>query len=152
LKDSARRVSIYCGGAAATVSLLAEFHLRCDSRANILTLIADTDGNIFDSITPVKWESSEKWKGDNSLRSFLFTLTNPHRVPLGKFALRAEQKQYAVGYNPVDDNYNQNRHSYTRMWNWRSNSAYANDTDIKSIFMGAEYFTVKEVEVFKIAD
>jgi hypothetical protein len=34
-----------------------EFHLRCDGRANTLTLIADTDGNVFGGFTPVKWES-----------------------------------------------------------------------------------------------
>jgi hypothetical protein len=31
-----------------------EFHLRCDGRANTLTLIADTDGNVFGGFTPVK--------------------------------------------------------------------------------------------------
>jgi hypothetical protein len=35
-----------------------EFHLHCDGRANTLTLISDTDGNIFGRFTPVKWESS----------------------------------------------------------------------------------------------
>jgi hypothetical protein len=31
-----------------------EFHRRCDGRANILTLIDDTDGNAFGGFTPVK--------------------------------------------------------------------------------------------------
>jgi hypothetical protein len=31
-----------------------EFHLRCDGRANTLTLISDTDGNVFGGFTPVK--------------------------------------------------------------------------------------------------
>jgi hypothetical protein len=34
-----------------------EFHRRCDGRANTLTLIEDTDGNVFGGFTPVKWES-----------------------------------------------------------------------------------------------
>jgi hypothetical protein len=59
-----------------------EFHLRCDGRANTLTLISDTDGNVFGGFTPVEWESGNKWKGDDSLRSFLFTLKNPHDVSL----------------------------------------------------------------------
>jgi hypothetical protein len=56
-------------------------------------LIADTDGNVFGGFTPVKWESpasSSKYKGDDSLRSFLFALRNPHGIPPRKFALRAE--------------------------------------------------------------
>jgi hypothetical protein len=77
-----------------------EFHRRCDGRANPLTVIADTDGNVCGGFTPVKWESDYdgKCKGDNSLRSFLFTLRNPHCVAPQKFALKAEKKQYAIYY------------------------------------------------------
>jgi hypothetical protein len=67
-----------------------EFH-HCDGRANTLTLILDTEGNVFGGFTPVKWES-HVWnrkqgketnclKSDNNLRSFIFTLRNPHCVP-----------------------------------------------------------------------
>jgi hypothetical protein len=47
-----------------------EFHLRCDSRANTLILIADTDGNVFGGFTPVEGESPtlDKVKDDDSLR------------------------------------------------------------------------------------
>jgi hypothetical protein len=58
-----------------------EFHLRCDGRANTLTLIADTDGNVFGGFTPVEWESGNNLpvnKGNDSLRSFRFTLRNTH--------------------------------------------------------------------------
>jgi hypothetical protein len=59
----------------------------------------DTDGNVFGGFTPVKWESRE-WegdgsnclKGDNSRRSLLFTLTNPHGVPPRKLALKKEHQ------------------------------------------------------------
>jgi hypothetical protein len=59
-------------------------------------LIADTDGNIFGGFTPVGWGNNCGYKGDDSLRSFLFTLRNPHGVPPRKFALKAEKKQYAI--------------------------------------------------------
>jgi hypothetical protein len=39
-----------------------EFHRRCDGRANTLTLIVDTDGNVFGGFTSVEWESRE-WNG-----------------------------------------------------------------------------------------
>jgi hypothetical protein len=83
-----------------------EFHLRCDGRANTLMLIRDSEANIFGSFTPVEWESREWngkyanenncYKGDDSLRSFLFTLGNPHSVPPRKFALKGERKQCAI--------------------------------------------------------
>jgi hypothetical protein len=67
----------------------AEFHRRCDCRANTLILILDTDGNVFGGVTPVEWESLG-WKGNDSQWSFLFTLKNTGGVPAWKFTLRAQ--------------------------------------------------------------
>jgi hypothetical protein len=127
-------------------------------------LIADTDGNIFGGFTPVKCESgrSGKYEGDDSLRSFLFTLRNPHCVPPRKFALKAERKQFAIycnsaycaafGHITVSDNCNAKRNRVTRIGTHWRNSTYANDTAFEYFLTGAEYFTVKEIEVFEIAD
>jgi hypothetical protein len=75
-----------------------EFHLRWDGRANTLTVISDTDGNVFGGFTPVKWESPARWKHkvDDSLQSFLFTLRNLNGVPPRKVALRVEKKPSAI--------------------------------------------------------
>jgi hypothetical protein len=143
-----------------------EFHLRCDGHANTLTLIADTDGNVFGGFTPVEWESDRygKNKDDKSLRSFVFTLRNPHCVPPRKFALREDEKHRAINcysvLGPVfpdgivvDDNCNTNTDSFTRIGKrWRGDCAYANDTNFKYFLTGGEKFTVKEIEVFEIAD
>jgi hypothetical protein len=59
-------------------------------------LISDTNGHVFGGFTPVKWDSSGKYKEDDSLRSFLFTLRNPRRVPPRKSALKAAKKHYAI--------------------------------------------------------
>jgi hypothetical protein len=73
-------------------------------------LIVDIDGNIFGGFTPVEWESRVPigWgencgKGDDSLRSFLFTLRNPHGVPPRKFGLKEEKKQDAIVCNSATD-------------------------------------------------
>jgi hypothetical protein len=146
-----------------------EFHRRCDGRANTLTLILDTKGNVFGDFTPVEWKSPArgKHKCDNSLRSFLFTLKNPHGVPPRKFALMAEWKHLAICCNSkccaafgggcscdiaVSDNCNASRNSYTHIGTRWSNRTYANDTAFTGFFTGAEKFTVKEIEVFEIAD
>jgi hypothetical protein len=66
-----------------------EFHRRRDGHANTLTVILDTKGNIFGGFTPLEWESRASWpfnKGDDSLKSFLFTLKNPHNMTARKFA------------------------------------------------------------------
>jgi hypothetical protein len=39
------------------------------------------------------------YEGDDRLRSFVFTLRNPHGLSPGKLALRAKEKQWAIYYN-----------------------------------------------------
>jgi hypothetical protein len=61
-----------------------EFHIRCDGHGSTLTVILDMKGNIFGGFTPLKWESrvfkgyGSDFKADDSLKSFVFTLKNPH--------------------------------------------------------------------------
>jgi hypothetical protein len=144
-----------------------DFHRRCDGRANTLTVILDTAGNLFGGFTPVKWEShrwnkheSDTWKVDHSLRSFLFTLKNPHNIPARRFALKAEEKGLAIvcdyTWGPcfcmdmnVSDNSNANASSSTSL-----DKAYANDTGLPAhtVFTGSPHFQVKEIEVFEITE
>jgi hypothetical protein len=143
-----------------------DFHVRCDGHGNTLTLIEDTAGNIFGGFTPVEWESRTKGpynKADPSLKSFLFTLKNPHNIPARKFALKAEEKDEAIrcdssrGPNFQDigvyDNCNANTHSYA-YFDDDGVDTYANDTGLNGLtfFTGSKWFTVKEIEVFEIAD
>jgi prefoldin subunit 5 len=153
----------------------SEFHRRCDNHSNTLTVILDTNGNIFGGFTPVKWVS-RVWnrkggkdgnclKADDSLRSFLFTLKNPHNVPAKKFALKAETKHTAIGCNSergplfwdltVSDNCNVNTESSA------SGFGYVYSDDVRSsgrTFTGHTFFTwtleftVQEIEVFEIFD
>jgi hypothetical protein len=90
-----------------------EFHSRCDSRANTLTMILDTKGNIFGGFTPVKWKSrmwngkkgseSNTWKVDDSQKSFLFALNNPNNILTKRFVLKAEEKHREIGCNSKRD-------------------------------------------------
>jgi hypothetical protein len=143
----------FCDEEAATVSTLKTF--TSDAR-DTLTLILDTDGNVFGGFTPLQWKSGDKWKCDDSLKSFLFTLENPHNMPARKFALKAEKKQHAIccdsSYGPkfgdisVDDNWNANTRSNT----WFGNTYTG--LDGKIVFTGSSRFQVREIEVFEITD
>jgi hypothetical protein len=145
------------------------FHRRCDGHAPTLTLLRDTDGNIFGGFTPVKWESRQhngKWgrednryKADPSLESFLFTLKNPHNFQARKFALMKGRKDSAIRCDScwapdfydihVSESYNAKARSYSSL-----GCTYANDTDLdgNTVLTGSCHFTVKEIEVFEIAD
>jgi hypothetical protein len=138
-----------------------EFHGRCDGHANTLTVILDTEGNIFGGFTPVEWESRTRGshKADDSQKSFLFTLKNPRNIPARRFALKAEKKCRAIlcksGWGPsfgdiaVSDNCNANTSSAT----WLGDT-YTNDTgrDGANVFAGSANFQVREIEVFEITD
>jgi hypothetical protein len=150
-----------------------EFHGRCDGHANTLTVILDTEGNIFGGFTPVKWQS-RVWNGevgnennclkaDHNLKSFVFTLKNPHNISARRFALKAEMKHQAVycwdqcgpcfGYYLADisvcDGCNVNTFNSTFL-----GRTYTNDTGLneKIVFTGSEKFRVKEIEVFEITE
>jgi hypothetical protein len=136
-----------------------DFHGRCDGHASTLALILDTGGNVFGGFTPLQWESGCKLKCDDSLKSFLFTLKNPHNTPARKFALKAENKEDAICCDSecgpyfadlyVSGNCSANTDSYTSLGN-----AHANDTGLKGeiVFTGPQNFQVREIEVFEITD
>jgi hypothetical protein len=151
-----------------------DFHGRCDGRANTLTLILDTEGNVFGGFTPLQWES-RVWNGkhdnqhncykrDDSLKSFLFTLNNPHNRPARKFALKADRKQYAIncdstngrifGYNSPDILIVENCHADDGSYTDGFGTTDTNDTGLKgkTFFTGSANFTVREIEVFEITD
>jgi hypothetical protein len=137
-----------------------DFHSRCDGHPNTLTVILDTDWNIFGGFTPVKWDSDNRRKADPSLKSFLFTLVNPHNFPARKFALKAERKNKAIFCNSdrgpqffdlyAWDNCNANTASSTSCFG----NNYTNDTGLKgkAFLTGSANFQVKEIEVFEITD
>jgi hypothetical protein len=150
-----------------------DFRGHCDGHANTLTLVLDTEGNIFGGFTPVEWESREYsyqarialgrsncYKADRSLKSFLFTLQNPHDFPAMKFALKAEEKDKAIECNSSwgPAFYNIGVGSYcnanTASSTYAYGSSYANDTglDGNTFFTGSTHFSVKEIEVFEVTD
>jgi hypothetical protein len=147
-----------------------DFHNRCDGHPNTLTVILDMKGNIFGGFTPVKWESrrsnsaadlSDCCTADPSLKSFLFTLKNPHNVPARRFALKAERKDGAIfchsdsGPRFCDIRVCDNCVGPTQVGDTSGfGNVYTNDTGLEGMtfFTGSAYFQVEEIEVFEIAD
>jgi hypothetical protein len=112
-----------------------DFHGRCDGHVPTLILIQDTAGNIFGGFTPVEWASRGASKADPSLRSFLFTLKNPHNFPARKFALKAEKKDKAIccdsscGPRFCDMDLSDGCNASTGSWSDLGN-VYANNTSL----------------------
>jgi hypothetical protein len=143
-----------------------DFHGRCYGRANTLTLILGTGGNVFGGFTPLecqsrvpktKSDSSNGFKCDKSLESFLFTLKNTHSIPARKFALMVQNKVFAIccdsSFGPVFGGMGVrgNCNAKTRSWTCLS-TTHTNDTGPKgnTVFTGSYNFQVREIEVFEI--
>jgi hypothetical protein len=63
-----------------------KFHKRCDNKGPTLTIIRDTDGNVFGGFTSMSWNKGvEGYIYDE--HAFLFTLKNPYNIEATKFAV-----------------------------------------------------------------
>jgi hypothetical protein len=151
------------------------FHDRCDGHGPTLTMILDTNGNIFGGYTPLTWES-RKWNGrsdetnsclkcDDSQTSFVFTLKNRHIIGPRRFALKPDRKQFAIycnavagpvfGCYPAEFSIKENcQIEGGCTYAGRLGTTYVNDTGLtaETILTSAWAFTVKEIEVFEIQD
>jgi hypothetical protein len=140
------------------------FHNRCDGHANTLTIILDTNGNIFGGFTPVEWESRtiKCYRPDPSRKTFIFTLKNHHNIPARRFRMNdtAEGPVFCEPRNGpnfcligVYDQCNESNKNYAKFF--ESNiDKFNNDTglDGDEVFVPSGHFRVKEIEVFQIED
>jgi hypothetical protein len=140
----------------------ADFHGRCDGHANTLSIIQDTNANVFGGFTPVKWSSDGGFCTDESLRSFLFTLKNPHNMTASRFQLKSSVKDKAILcadiWGPhfrdiaIADHGNENNENLAAGFGY----AYSNDLGLggnppqNTFLTGAKRFKVWEIEVFEI--
>jgi hypothetical protein len=159
--EGSKAILIYRGsrdGFGAT-----DFHEKCDGHSNTLVIVETRNGFIFGGFSPCEWDSSFTYKQDDSMRSFLFTLKNPHGMEPTTFPLKEDRKQCAIYCFPsrgpifgggcdlfVSDLCNVNDKSYTRAFG----DTYRNTTltDGRVLFTGEKNFIVKEIEIFEIVE
>jgi hypothetical protein len=108
-------------------------------------------------LTPVEWDSSGNVVADHNLRSFLFTLQNPHNTPARRFALEARAHWQAIlcdfQWRPrlgsydfaVSDGHNADTSSCTSLGDTDDSGQ-----DGRTVLTGSKHFEVKEIEVFEV--
>jgi hypothetical protein len=117
-----------------------------------------TNDCIFGGFTPVAWRSRNACVPDPSLKSFIFTLKNPHNLAARIF--KQKQAHYAIrdyaSHGPtfsgnsdlhVCDQCQSSTNSFSHI-----GTGYINDTGIAGteVLTGSYNFTVKEIEVFEV--
>jgi hypothetical protein len=129
----------------------------------------DPSGNIFGGFAVPAWESRQwNWKTgeanscskpDETKKSFLFTLKNPHQIAPRKFPLRPNMWKhalqcntlYAPTFNDICVMSGANIHAGS---NIGLGNVYVNDTGVDGalVFNGSPSFYLKEIEVFELTD
>jgi hypothetical protein len=137
------------------------FHKTCNGHSNTVTIVLTSGGYVFGGYSPCQWDSSLTYKEDKTLKSFLFTLRNPHGVLPTAFPLKKDRKTCAIYCHPskgpifgggpdiiISNECNSNERNHTRSFG----DTYQNTTglDSSTFFNGNKNFTVKEIEVFEI--
>ncbi len=136
----------------------SSFHQKGDGKANTVTVVKDSNGYLFGGYTPLVWKSTGGYKRDDSMSSFLFTLTNPHAIPPTKYR-HMKHPEKAIYCDPsfgpffgssndfcIVNNANANNSSKTNF-----PSSYEDTTGkATTTFTGALNFTATEIEVFQV--
>jgi hypothetical protein len=100
------------------------------------------------------------------MKSFVFTLKNPHHLAARTFSLQADMKQYTMqrianspmvwfgngGAIGITDNCDSHNNSHNRGFGIPQ-SSFVNDTGLpgSTLLTGEEIFTVKEFEIFEVS-
>jgi hypothetical protein len=138
------------------------FHRCCDRRERTVTLVRDTEGNLFGGYAVPAWKSRffTKRKPDSSSQGFLFTVKNPHNLPPQKFKLIKGQESSAIKVSSKncscfgeDDLFISSDCNRRRSHCRGFGTAYENTTGIEGrlVFAGSDTFIVSEIEVFEVA-
>jgi hypothetical protein len=130
-----------------------DFHDRCYGRANTLTVVLDTEGNIFGGFNPREWNVAMDDPEFGSLESFLFTSKISHNFHPRMFGLKSDRGSAGIGpdiaWGPyfgdigVADDCNANSLSSVGSFG----QSYVNDTGLpgETFFARSANFTVKEI-------
>jgi hypothetical protein len=67
-----------------------DFDSRCDGHPNTVTVILDTDGNIFGGFTPIEWESSY---GEYKSDEFPFHVEESAQLPGAEICVEGQKEE-----------------------------------------------------------
>ncbi len=137
----------------------SDFHRCCDNLGATMTIIQSKGGGyLFGGYTSVSWRSIGDYVTDKN-GPFLFTLTNPHRIPSIKYSIKLNQYSIFDGstYGPtfggghdlhVCDNSQLATSSYSKFPH-----AY-NDTTNQgnATFSGSKNFQTSDIEVYQLME
>ena len=133
-----------------------DFHRCCDHQGPTMTIIQAINGYLFGGYTSVSWESNAGYSTDNN-DPFLFTLTNPYKIPPTRYEIKLVEYSILNSTNsgPIfggGDIFVRNN-SQTSVANYCNfPHSYIDTTGHGSkTFTGSRNFTTTDIEVYRLA-
>ena len=124
------------------------FHQYCDDKGPTLTLIKDENDMKTGGYTPLSWDSKTEWKNDND--TFIFNLTNKKKFP--KPSNNNSCSIYCLNsYGPWFNNLGFEGGQNMKSCKFQTGTAFLNANEIIPNENQDKYFSVKEVEVYKLS-
>jgi hypothetical protein len=132
----------------------ADFHKKCDNQGPTLTIVEDTDGNVFGAYTSRSWTGAGAYQTDKD--AFIFSLKSPTNnklkiFPVKHFNYHAVHDKSLSGPTfgwcdlSLQANFNLPRGGLTTLGH-----DYHNDMNNSSYLTGSHQFQVAHLEVFAL--
>ena len=140
----------------------ADFHAKCDGKANTLTLIKTTSGYIFGGYTACAWHPKNGYQKDP--KAFIFSLVNKSKTPLlirGKSDHEnvCSHKDYGPTFGRssgcdicIFSNSNENDDNFSKLgsaFDFKLHDHGSNEA--KCFLAGTATFRTSDIEVFQIS-
>ncbi len=137
------------------------FHTKCDTAANTLTIIKSTNGNIFGGFVEKAWDSSDQQYLDP--KAFIFSLVNKENKPFKAMCTNDATAICCSSYGPIfgsptsydlviSSGSNANQTSFSNFGNTYKHADYQFKSDkANTILAGSKYFQTDEIEVFVLS-
>lgn len=133
------------------------FHLKCDTLHNTISIIKSSNGNIFGGFTSAAWSINNEYADDPF--AFIFSVVNEKCEPFLIPCLESADAIYcSENYGPcfgwcdikIADKANLNTVSFSNLgFTYEHKNFSFHSLDARTILAGSKRFQVEDIEVFK---
>jgi hypothetical protein len=135
----------------------ADFHRCCNNQGPTITVVQSIDGGyLFGGYTSISWKSTQNYVQDDN-GPFLFTLTNPNKMPPTKYSIKLRNHAIYdhVNYGPTfgagHDLYISSVSQMNKNSSFNFPHSYNDTTRRGSMtFTGNKTFQTQDIEVYRL--
>ena len=135
---------------------ISDFHTKCDTISNTLTVVNTNSSYVFGFFTTKDWGASQMWQSDKE--AFLFSLMNRFDNPIKmkilntEYALRGSPSELNIGFEIlIFDDFNVNlNYGWSSSGNSYELPSFVNGSGYLLIDADSSGFFSSEIEVYEV--